>query len=233
MYEIRWHFNIEAWYLLIHEIPSYLKKWKGSTEKLFNTSTSYCIPEDKYEFHWIQSLGNLQDFNLYSFIRENLLYWDPAKLKEQKLPSSSGYLLTLWGTLHSAKTEWLRILLQSCQRGHKATTENYAWQAYTRAEPRYQKRSQGKSECRTINLTFMGPCIISIFQYMSNTMQCYTVYLYLETALHVLGSTSTHHHECIQLYLQHLVFVTPLLLPAAIVKEFQLFHDSGDTTRNM
>jgi hypothetical protein len=41
--------------------------------------------------------------------------------------------------------------------------------------------------------------------------------LYLETALHVSGGTSTHHQERKQLYLQHLVFVTPLLLPAAIV----------------
>ena len=44
-------------------------------------------------------------------------------------------------------------------------------------------------------------------------MQRYKVYLYLETALHVSGGTSTHHQEHIQLYLQHLVFVTPLLLP--------------------
>jgi hypothetical protein len=40
--------------------------------------------------------------------------------------------------------------------------------------------------------------------------------LYLETALHVSGGASTHHQERIHLYLQHLVFVTPLLLPAAI-----------------
>jgi hypothetical protein len=46
-------------------------------------------------------------------------------------------------------------------------------------------------------------------------MQLYTVYLYLETALHVLGGTTTQHQERKQLYLQHLVFVTPLLLPAA------------------
>jgi len=46
-------------------------------------------------------------------------------------------------------------------------------------------------------------------------MQRYKVYLYLETALHVSGGTSTHHYERIQLHLQHLVFVTPLLLPAA------------------
>jgi hypothetical protein len=50
-------------------------------------------------------------------------------------------------------------------------------------------------------------------------MQIYTVYLYLETALHVLSGTSTHHQKRIQLYLQHLVFVTPLLQPAAIVEE--------------
>jgi hypothetical protein len=39
---------------------------------------------------------------------------------------------------------------------------------------------------------------------------------YLETALHVSGGTSTHHQERIQLYLQQLVFVRPLLLSAAI-----------------
>ena len=38
---------------------------------------------------------------------------------------------------------------------------------------------------------------------------------YLETALHVSGGTSTHHQEGIRLYLQHLVFVKPLLFPAA------------------
>jgi len=78
-------------------------------------------------------------------------------------------------------------------------------------------------------------------------MQLYTVYLYLETAVHVLGGfgsspfgpdalrpyvsggTSTHYQERIQLYLQHLVFVTPLLLPAAIVEELELhlLHESG------
>jgi len=60
----------------------------------------------------------------------------------------------------------------------------------------------------------MGPCIVSIFQYISKKMQRYTVYLYVETALHVSSGTSTHHQERTQLYLQHLVFVTPLLLPA-------------------
>jgi hypothetical protein len=72
------------------------------------------------------------------------------------------------------------------------------------------------------DLTFMGPCIVSIFQCIFNKMQRYTVYLYLETALHVSGGTSTHHQEGIQLYLQHLVFVTLLLLPAAIVEALEL-----------
>jgi len=40
--------------------------------------------------------------------------------------------------------------------------------------------------------------------------------LYLETTLHVSGGTTTDHQERKQLYLQHLVFVTPLLLPAAL-----------------
>src|SRR5215475_14082180 len=71
------------------------------------------------------------------------------------------------------------------------------------------------------DLMLMSPCIVSIFQYVSNKMQRHTVYSYLETALRVSGCTSTHHQECIQPYLQHLVFVTPLLLSAAIVEELE------------
>jgi hypothetical protein len=93
---------------------------------------------------------------------------------------------------------------------------------------------------------FLGPRIISI----SNKMLRYTVYLYMETALHILGGTSTHHQERIQLYLQHLLLVNPLLLSAVIVEEFepvcvccgwrtpitthsnrfQLFHDRVDSS---
>ena len=49
--------------------------------------------------------------------------------------------------------------------------------------------------------------------------------------LHVSGDTPTHHQERIQLYLQHQVFVTPLLLPA-IVEELKLMKGDG-TNRNM
>ena len=57
---------------------------------------------------------------------------------------------------------------------------------------------------------------------------------YLEAALHVSGGTSTHLQERKQLYLQHLVFVTPLLLPAAIVEELEYRGlVGGGTTRKM
>ena len=42
---------------------------------------------------------------------------------------------------------------------------------------------------------------------ISNKMQRYRVYLFLKTALHVLGGTTTHHQEHTQLYLQHLALV--------------------------
>jgi hypothetical protein len=51
-------------------------------------------------------------------------------------------------------------------------------------------------------------------------MQRYAVYLKLETALHVSGGTSTYHQERINLYLQHMEFVIPLL-SAAIVEELK------------
>jgi hypothetical protein len=55
----------------------------------------------------------------------------------------------------------------------------------------------------------------SILMYIQQNATLHSLF-YLETALHVSGGTTTYHHERIQLYLQHLAFVTPLLLPAAI-----------------
>jgi hypothetical protein len=48
-------------------------------------------------------------------------------------------------------------------------------------------------------------------------MQQYTVYLYLQTALHVSGDISTHHQELTSLYLQYLALLRPLLLPVVDV----------------
>jgi hypothetical protein len=56
--------------------------------------------------------------------------------------------------------------------------------------------------------------MINILIYLQQDATLHSLF-YLETALHVLGGTSTHHQERKQLYLQYLVFVTPLLSPAA------------------
>ena len=51
----------------------------------------------------------------------------------------------------------------------------------------------------------------------------FTQFIYFcNTALHVSDGISIHHQEHIQLYLQYLVLVRPLLLPAAIVEELEL-----------
>ena len=47
-----------------------------------------------------------------------------------------------------------------------------------------------------------------IIMYIPRDATLHTLF-YLETALYVSGGTSTHPQERKQLYLQHLVFVTP------------------------
>jgi hypothetical protein len=63
--------------------------------------------------------------------------------------------------------------------------------------------------------------LLSILIYIQQDATLHSLF-YLETALHVLGCTITHLQERKQLYLQHLVFVTPLLLSATIVEELEL-----------
>jgi hypothetical protein len=64
-----------------------------------------------------------------------------------------------------------------------------------------------------------APNSIPIYEYIQQDATLHS--LYLETALHVSGGTYTHLQERIQLYLQHLLFVTPLLLSAAIMEELE------------
>ena len=54
---------------------------------------------------------------------------------------------------------------------------------------------------------------------MQHITQC--IYFW-KTVLHVSCGIYTHHQGLTQLYLQHLVLVRPLLLPAAIVEESEL-----------
>jgi hypothetical protein len=60
----------------------------------------------------------------------------------------------------------------------------------------------------------------SILIYIQRDAALHSLF-YLETALHVSGGITTHHQERRQPNLQHLVFVMPLLLSAAIVEELE------------
>jgi hypothetical protein len=66
-----------------------------------------------------------------------------------------------------------------------------------------------------------APNSIPIYSHIQQDATLHSLFLYLEIAVCVSGGTSTHHQERIQLYLQHLVFVTPLLLSASIVEELE------------
>jgi len=64
------------------------------------------------------------------------------------------------------------------------------------------------------------PTAVNILIYIQQDATLHSLF-YLETALHVSGGTITHHQERKKLYLQHLVFVRPLLLSAVIVEELE------------
>ena len=61
-------------------------------------------------------------------------------------------------------------------------------------------------------------------------MQQYTVYLYLQTALHISCGISTYHQELIPLYLQYLALLRPLLL-AVVNVTFTTAASSGLNAR--
>jgi hypothetical protein len=68
----------------------------------------------------------------------------------------------------------------------------------------------GDNNNRNFNLAFMGTRIVIIISniYIQRDATLHSLF-YLETALRVSGGTSTHPKERKQLYLQHLVLVTP------------------------
>jgi hypothetical protein len=55
-------------------------------------------------------------------------------------------------------------------------------------------------------------------------MQLYKIRLFLQNALHVSGGFSAHHQKL--QYIQHLVFVKPLLLPFGVVEELEQSSNS-------
>ena len=66
----------------------------------------------------------------------------------------------------------------------------------------------------------------NILMYIQQDVKLRSLF-YLETALHVSGGTTTHHQERKQLYVRYLVFVTPLLLSAAIMEELEQRSNSS------
>jgi hypothetical protein len=74
------------------------------------------------------------------------------------------------------------------------------------------------TETNFVGLNLKVPFNIPIYIQQDATLHSL---FYLETVLYLSGGTTTQHQEHKQLYLQHLVFVTPLLLSAAIVEELE------------
>jgi hypothetical protein len=71
-------------------------------------------------------------------------------------------------------------------------------------------------------------CIENILIYIQQDATLHSLF-YLETALHVSGGSINHHQERKQLYLQHLVFVTPLLLQRQVAVTVRQIPDAVDT----
>ena len=69
-----------------------------------------------------------------------------------------------------------------------------------------------------IYLTFRGPFIVNVFLIMINKMQSYTGFYFCKV-LYMFRVDPPPIVRSTTLYLQHLVFVKPLLLPAAIVED--------------
>jgi len=89
---------------------------------------------------------------------------------------------------------------------------------------RFQNKRRNDSKGMNINcdqyLSYFWPDVGEIWRnvILIYIQQATTLHIlfYLETALHISGCTSTHHQERKQLYLQHLIFVTSLLLSAGV-----------------
>ena len=69
---------------------------------------------------------------------------------------------------------------------------------------------------------FLGKVISTLFDVFPTRCN-FTQFIYFwKTALQVSGGNSTHHQEHIQLYIQYMILVKMLMLPAAIVDYLEL-----------
>jgi hypothetical protein len=70
----------------------------------------------------------------------------------------------------------------------------------------------------SVNLTFMGPCIVNVFLSTTNKMQHYIIFFIIVKALHVSSGLSAHHQELKSVHAASGIFQTCLLLPLAANK---------------
>ena len=75
------------------------------------------------------------------------------------------------------------------------------------------------------SLFITGNCSTCFGWYFHPSSGAHTTESTASGICHTVTATSTHHQEHIQLYLQHLVFVTPLLLPVAIMEDLRSVVD--------
>jgi len=124
------------------------------------------------------------------------------------------------GTMTAFPLSWSRFQSGKCWGWKVSSVSIHIYVSYNsdRYCPSY---IIGYERFRLPRTTSESACInILIYIQQDATLHCL---FYLETALHVSGCTTTHHQECKQLYLKHLVFVISFLLPAAIEAESLIF----------
>ena len=121
-------------------------------------------------------------------------------------------------TLPPVKTRYPLYRRLSGSQGRTGRAENVA-------PPGFDPRTFQPLVSRYTDWATRPTWIVSILLiYFQQDARCNTTqFIYFwKTALHVSGGISIHHQEHTQPYLQFLVFVKPLLLPAAIVEGLEL-----------
>jgi hypothetical protein len=105
------------------------------------------------------------------------------------------------------------VVVSFCYKAHFRNQRNRAlsWSLITHGNMKENKRNFCEFN---VNESVL---LNNILIYIQQDAMLHSLF-YLETALHVSGGTTTHYQERKQLYLHHLVFVTPLLLTATVVE---------------
>jgi hypothetical protein len=128
--------------------------------------------------------------------------------------------------LPNDKTDWNNVSNFGDWTCEQTVSASWATShAFKEGNNKYNSNPRKAQICIRCTIILNKP-LTAVLIYIQQDATLHSLF-YLETALHVSGSTSTHHQDRIQLYLQHLLFVTPLLLPAKIVEKLELSSTSS------